>query len=1012
MRFPWCRHCPSATPDWNCGRKRGTLCPWAEWSDGVVYNLGTRASGGMANGYLAVDMRDGKTIPCWLKAHICRNEQDAQYIQRSFLYECELLDYLKDRGYVSAPQVVRRVELDDGPDGQRRVWYLMTEAEGEDWGSMQFQDERALHKGLYELAKALAELHKRGVGHFDLKPGEILRGKKRQGNIKCDVRTGQVMLIDFGTAIGPEWWQMADAEHHTNPLRKTLVGSKPWVSPEQEKLPIGQLTRHSDVYVYGLLFCKAILDREVAADEPRDRLAAELLQQVPQDLAELVAQQALAVEPARRAGALEELLVAMQAAGWHQGLRGPRRLSKLRKSQCAECGRELVDGKCPACNGQKKIWRDWKTWAVAIIGIVVIGFWAYWEEHQVSNPSPSSIISSPTPSSSLVAPPPHRPTEVHTNQFVVGSDVDINDVVKSGEVCLDQPPLSEGEGTFLRGENAKDGAEFDSDVHMNASKTRGPRVELKSPPSSPPPLANKDAAPPLPRPLEAYTNWFVIGDKVYTNYVVKGGETCPLPAPPPSPEGEGAFLRWEDVEDGTGFGPDVSVNASKTWVARFEPRPPPPSSHSPTSKDVAPPPSQPIYAYTNRFMVGDKVYTNYVVKGGEKCPLPTPPPSSEGEGAFLRWENVEDGMDFDPDAPVNTSETWVARFELKPPLAPPLSLTNKVVPPPSKPNAIHLVFTGRDGWRAEQDVQIGTKLGTGVIPVAPNLLDVGLGFSHWSAKEKQSERYDFGLVATDMPREFVAIYTNLPMRIEYVVDGQVVHRGDWYVGGEIPSMSNPKKEGFKFKGWLDGQGRPWAPVRYKGYYVPVIRLTAQFEKVGAWPSLTVVVESKGADLTNAATVRVVELPSRECVYTRSIECVGRKDTSIVIKADEYRELAPDAQTLAATISDVQGKQVGSTVLLKLNRDDQKVTVPVFWTEEELKKADGLCSDLHRVYEAHLGVGAKNPPSRAKGRIQEELDRAGPPFKGMGYDVICKLYANLDDPELTRDELEALEEHWP
>ena len=888
MRFPWCRHCPSVTPDGRCRRERGTPCPWTTWADGVVYNSESRASGGMANGYLAVDMRSGKAIPGWLKAHICRNDQDAQYIRKSFLYECELLDYLRERGYMSAPHVMRRVELDSGPDGKQRVWYLMTEAEGEDWGSMEFRDEETLHKGLYELAKALAELHKRGVGHFDLKPGEILRGKKKQGNIKCNVQTGQVMLIDFGTAIGPEWWQMADAEHHTNPLRKTLVGSKPWVSPEQEKLPIGQLTRHSDVYVYGLLFCKAVLDREVAVDEPRDRLAAELLQQVPQDLAELIAQQALAIDPARRAGALEELLVAMQAAGWGQKLKHSKSqtATKPQKPQCAKCGRELVHGKCPVCDGKKKSGYNWTTWLGAIAVIVCIAVVIVCRQWK-GKTGEDVVLDSP----SL---PPR--TSISTN-------------VSPTKISLD-----------FKGQDG-----WEAKIAVQIGVELGPVIPV---------------APDVPSKCWGFSHW-----SAKTNRPEKYD-----------------FRR-------------ATADMPREFVAVY--------TNSPIRI---------VYVVANEIAKSEIWYPAYS----------DPSPYSPRKKGF-KFTGWWDANQERPWSPANYKTNYVPEIQLTALFEEEPSLP-KVEP---QPEPIQLVFTDQAGWREEREVQAGERLGPWVIPVAPDLSDNGLKFLYWR-DEYYQEEYVFDQATADMPREFVAVYTNLPIRIEYVVDGQVIKQVDWYPGDKVQFPENPKKDGFEFKGWRDAQGRSMDLA----HYVPHIKLYAQFEQDKPWPKLTVIVKSKGKGLANSATVCFTS-PQAVQKYEQTVECKDGQDACVEIKPGVYRKFASKAANLMVTVTDARGERVGNVLSLKENGKDREVTVPVWWTENELKKAKALCDRLQKIYHTFVMAGAVREidKSSAQGRIRDELTGCG--FEGMGYDTFKdELYPKIDNPELSLNELEALEPYWP
>ena len=509
------------------------------------------------------------------------------------------------------------------------------------------------------------------------------------------------------------------------------------------------------------------------------------------------------------------------------------------------------------------------------------------------------------------------------------------------------------------------------------------------------------SSPPLPSvsPIDVCANQFMAGSEVLTNYAITDGEAHLIPVSHSISEGNAAVQQGGTVVDEEEFKPDARVHAAKTWAAPFEPKHPLPPSPLARSIDVC----------TNQLMVDSEAYAKYAAKSGEACLGLDQPLMSGGEGSSLRQERAEDGLGAKLDAQVYASTTRVDMLELEKAETAPNSvpnslsgLTNEVFVSPPKPEPIHLVFIGRNDWRRTLDASVGEELVPEKIPAAPDLSSDGWAFSHWCAKEEQAGKYDFGVATTDMPRELVAIYTNLPIRIEYVVDGTVDKRVEWYTKAPVPARGDPEKKGFKFKGWLDGE-KQFDSGRYKTNYVPIIRLTAQFEEDGSWPTLTVVVESKGVGLTNSATVRIMKLPGRECVFTQSVDCVGRKDTFMVIKADEYRKLALDVQALAATISDGQEKQVGSLVLLKSGVEDKKILVPVKWTEDELKKADGLCSNLHGLVE--------KPKELWKKGIQDLLNSM-PSFQNIGYDTFCKLYRELSAPEVTPEELKELEEYWP
>jgi serine/threonine protein kinase len=82
-----------------------------------------------------------------------------------------------------------------------------------------------------QLANALAHCHKVGVRHGDIK----------SNNVKCNVHTGNYVLIDFGLAV------MSDEERRTS-LRH--AGAIEFMAPEQNE---GQMLFQTDIYSFGII---------------------------------------------------------------------------------------------------------------------------------------------------------------------------------------------------------------------------------------------------------------------------------------------------------------------------------------------------------------------------------------------------------------------------------------------------------------------------------------------------------------------------------------------------------------------------------------------------------------------------------------------------------------------------------------------------------------------------------------------------------------------------------------
>src|SRR4029079_4889562 len=82
-----------------------------------------------------------------------------------------------------------------------------------------------------QLANALAHCHKVGVRHGDIK----------SNNVKCNIHTGNYVLLDFGLAI------MSDEQRRTS-LRH--AGAIEFMAPEQNE---GQMLFQTDVYSFGII---------------------------------------------------------------------------------------------------------------------------------------------------------------------------------------------------------------------------------------------------------------------------------------------------------------------------------------------------------------------------------------------------------------------------------------------------------------------------------------------------------------------------------------------------------------------------------------------------------------------------------------------------------------------------------------------------------------------------------------------------------------------------------------
>jgi eukaryotic-like serine/threonine-protein kinase len=150
------------------------------------------------------------------------------------------------------------------------------------------------------VASALAHMHRRGVFHGDLKPGNIMLNK-----------AGQVKLIDFGTA----WVRGQD--------KNRIQGTPQYIAPEQanEKM----VNEKTDIYNLGATMYRMLTGRFPQQGIPKpgeDRKLVPPMKinpRIPAALNELIVA-SLSIDPARRPAGMFEMRDQMTAVAKQMGL--------------------------------------------------------------------------------------------------------------------------------------------------------------------------------------------------------------------------------------------------------------------------------------------------------------------------------------------------------------------------------------------------------------------------------------------------------------------------------------------------------------------------------------------------------------------------------------------------------------------------------------------------------------------------------------------------------------------
>ncbi|MBL9119496.1 MAG: protein kinase [Phycisphaerae bacterium] len=199
--------------------------------------------GGMGTVYEA-EQRDPQRI---IALKVLHRWSTSTSLVRRFRRETQVLGRLQHPGIAQ----IFEAGVHDPGDGSRPVpFFVMELVRGQQLTAYMRSHDCALRRRLeifLQICAAVAYAHQRGVIHRDLKPDNILIGD--DGNAK---------VIDFGIATSTAGDSPATTDH-TMPGQ--VIGTLPYMSPEQVGGDPSRVDARTDVYALGVLLYEVLADR-------------------------------------------------------------------------------------------------------------------------------------------------------------------------------------------------------------------------------------------------------------------------------------------------------------------------------------------------------------------------------------------------------------------------------------------------------------------------------------------------------------------------------------------------------------------------------------------------------------------------------------------------------------------------------------------------------------------------------------------------------------------------------
>ena len=228
-------------------------------------------SGGMGEVYKARDTRLNRTVAIKVLAQDPRETASAR---ERFAQEARALSQLNHPHVCTLFDVGEQTPA--SPSGEPLRYLVMEFVDGETLSARLERGALPLEQALafaIQIADALDKVHRAGIVHGDLKPGNVMVTK-----------TG-IKLLDFGLArqqrqAPPSGWSDAVTQPIAAPATEGLVGTLQYFAPEQ--LEGRDSDERSDIFALGAVIYEMVTGRKAfAGDSPAAVMAAIMTQQPP-----------------------------------------------------------------------------------------------------------------------------------------------------------------------------------------------------------------------------------------------------------------------------------------------------------------------------------------------------------------------------------------------------------------------------------------------------------------------------------------------------------------------------------------------------------------------------------------------------------------------------------------------------------------------------------------------------------------------------------------------------------